>query len=160
MKKLVTFAMIALLAGFCGIAYAGTQATQTFNCTVSEINEIAVSGNPGDMTISAAVAGAAPTAVTDATTNYDVTTNAASKKIAGKIDAVLSTGVTLSVTLASTAGVSAGKQALGVADTDLVTGLAKEVDNDQTITYELSATAAAGVCASDAVIVTFTISTP
>ncbi|MCK4235713.1 MAG: hypothetical protein KAX38_01250, partial [Candidatus Krumholzibacteria bacterium] len=60
MKKLVAFAMIAVLAGFCGIAYAGTTAQQTFNCTVSEINEIAVSGNPSDMTINAAVAGSAP----------------------------------------------------------------------------------------------------
>jgi hypothetical protein len=110
------------------------------------------------ITVNAATAGSAPTAATDATTTYAVTTNETGQKITGEIDSNMPTGVTLTVALvAPTGGTSTGATSLTTVAADLVTGIATLNESGKTITYSLSATSAAGVVSSASKIVTLTI---
>jgi hypothetical protein len=83
MKKLVAFSMVVLLVGVCGIAYSADNVNQTVTYEVQAVNEIDVSGNPGALIVSSATAGSEPTAASDATTSYSMTTNGSNKKITG-----------------------------------------------------------------------------
>jgi hypothetical protein len=148
------FAALAAAAS----AFAGDTATQTVTFAVSAINEISVSGNPGAMTVSAATAGSAPTAVSNSSTTYAVTTNETGRKITAEIDEAMPSGVTLTVALAApTDASSAGVVTLGTVAQDAVTGISTLNESGKAITYGLSATSAAGVQSSDTRTVTFTI---
>jgi hypothetical protein len=155
--KFTAFLAAVLVLGASGIAMAGATATQTVTYEVQAINELSVSSATASLAVNAAVAGSAPTAVTDASTTYAITTNEA-KKITGAIDTAMPTGVTLKVTLAAPAGgTSSGDVTLSAIAADLVTGIATLNESGKTITYNLSATSAAGVVASATKTVTLTI---
>ncbi|QTQ38918.1 Uncharacterized protein ToN1_48240 [Aromatoleum petrolei] len=125
---------------------------------VTAINELSVSGNPGALTISSATAGSAPTAVSDATTTYAITTNQSTRKITAAIDTAMPSGVTLKANLAAPTGAtSAGAVTLGAVAVDAVTGISTLNESGKTITYSLEATTAAGVVTSASKTVTFTI---
>jgi hypothetical protein len=139
-------------------AFAASSSTQTVTYAVSAINELSVSGNPGAMTVSAATAGSAPDAVSDATTTYAITTNESTRKITAAIDTAMPAGVTLTVSLvAPTGGTSTGAVTLGTVAGDAVTGISTLNESGKTITYNLSATSAAGVITSASKTVTLTI---
>lgn len=160
MKNTIKSAFAALIiAGLgAGAAYAGDSATQTVTYEVQAINELSVSAATASLTVNSATAGAAPNVATDATTSYAITTNETNRKITGAINSNMPSGVTLSVTLAApTGGTSAGKQALSTTAVDLVTGIATLNESGKSISYELAATAAAGVVASATKTVTLTI---
>ncbi len=161
-KQTQSLAVALLAAGIFSIAQhaaAADTATQTVTFSVSAINELTVSGNPGSLTITTATAGSAPTAVTDSTTSYAITTNETNRKITGSINSNMPGGLTLSVTLAAPAGsgTSAGKQALSTTAVDLVTGISTLNESARTITYELGATTGFGVVPSASKTVTLTI---
>jgi hypothetical protein len=139
-------------------ALAGNTGTQTVTYSVSAINEFSVSGNPGAMTVSTATAGSAPDDATDASTTYAITTNESTRKITAAIDTAMPSGTTLKVNLtAPTGATSAGAVTLGTVAVDAVTGISTLNESAKTITYTLSATAAAGVVNSASKTVTFTI---
>lgn len=143
------------LVGFVGEAQAQQQ-TVTFE--VQAINEMSVSGDPGALTINTATAGSAPTAVTDASTTYAITTNQTGTKITGAVDLAMPNGVTLAVNLAAPTGAtSAGDVVLGTVDADVVTGITQLNEAGKTITYTLSAAPSAGVVASTTRTVTYTV---
>ncbi len=77
---------------------------QTVTFSVSAINELSVSGNPGTLTISAATAGSAPNSVSDATTTYSITTNESTRKITAAIDVAMPSGTTLTANLVPPVG--------------------------------------------------------
>jgi len=157
MKKLVALFVIGFVAVVCGNAFAQT-ATQTVTYEVQAINEISVSGNPGALIVSSATAGSEPTAATDATTTYAITTNGSSKKITGSINTAMPANTSLSVTLAApTGGSSAGAVALTASAQDLVTAISTLAESALSISYSFSADAAAGVIASAQKTVTFTV---
>ncbi|MBL7050513.1 MAG: hypothetical protein ISR96_13445, partial [Nitrospira sp.] len=140
-----------------GAALAANTATQTVTFQVTAINEMAVSGNPAAMIINSATAGSAPTAVTDSTTTYDITTNETAKKITGQITTGgnMPSGVTLETNLtAPTGGSSAGYTSLSTTAADLVTSIDTLAESSKVISYRLSATIGAGVVASDTRVVT------
>jgi hypothetical protein len=111
------------------------------------------------LTINAALAGSAPTFVTDATAVYAITTNEVDRTITAAIDENMPSGVTLSVWLAAPTGAdSEGYQALSTTPTAVVTGISTLNESGLGITYKLEATSAAGVVASDTRMVTLTIS--
>lgn len=139
-------------------AFAGDTATQVVTFAVSPINELSVSGNPGQLIVSTATAGEAPNVVMDATTSYAITTNEEGRKIVGSIDNPMPNGVDLRVLLAAPEGAtSTGPMVLGTSPVDLVTGISTLNDVSKTITYALSATSAAGVIPSASRVVTFTV---
>lgn len=160
MMKLLSVAAVTVTLMFSQVrpAKASNAANQTVTYEVTAINEISVSGNPAALTVNAAVAGSAPTLVSDATTTYAITTNQATRKITGILDTAMPSGVTLTVALAApTGGTSAGDVTLTGTAADLVTVISTLNESGKTITYKLSATSAAGVIASANKTVTLTI---
>jgi hypothetical protein len=147
-------AAIALVVVAAPLAHAQTQ-TVTF--AVNAINQIAFTGTPS-LTITTAVAGSAPTSVTDATASWAVTTNQTGAKISASILTAMPAGLTLSASLAApTGGTSAGFLSLGTVAVDLVTVVTKLAQGSLGVSYKLDATAAAGVVASATRVVTYTI---
>ena len=151
-------AVLALVAvAVAPVAHAQT-ANQTVTFAVNAINQIAFTGTPS-LTITTAVAGSAPTSVTDATAVWAVTTNQTGAKITASIPTAMPTGLTLSVNLGTPAGgTSAGSLALGTIGVDLVTAITKLAQGSLAVTYKLDATALAGVVTSATRVVTYTIS--
>ena len=125
--------------------------------------QITVSGSPAQMKVSAATAGLAPTAVSNSLTTFSVTKPALGKSrtITAHINAAMPAGVTLQVTFQSAGnGSSNGGVALSTTAQDVITGITARITG-ATITYQLSASVAAGVVPLQTRIVTFTaITTP
>ena len=161
MKKYHSMAAFAalIIAGLgAGAAFAGSTAQQTVTFEVQAINELSVSAATASLTVNSATAGSAPSVATDSSTSYAVTTNETNRKITGVINSDMPSGVTLSVTLAGPTGADdLGKQALSTTPVDLVQGISTLNESGKTISYELSATTAAGVVPSATRTVTFTI---
>jgi len=149
-------AALALTLAVAGTA--GAQATQTVTFAVNAVNQIAVTGSPS-LTITTAVAGSAPTSVSDATTaKWSVTTNQTGAKVTASIDLDMPAGLTLSANLvAPSVGTSAGAKALSSTEVDVVTGMTKVVGSNLGITYSLDATTAAGVVGTSTRTVTYTV---
>ena len=136
---------------------AAQTATQVVTFEVDAINQIAVAGTPS-LIINAAAAGNAPTSVTSTGNTWAVTTNQTGAKITGSIAAAMPTGLTLSANLsAPTGAASTGLKALGTTAVDLVTGITKQNGSALALSYQLDATAAAGVVTSATRTVTYTI---
>ncbi|MBK1701750.1 hypothetical protein [Thiococcus pfennigii] len=154
---------ISVLAAAMGMvssgAFAADNDDQTITYEVTAINEIAVSGNPGNLTVSTATAGSQPDAVTDDSTTYAITTNGTNKRITAALDEAMPANVTLSLTATAPAGgaSSSGKVALTASAQSVVTGITQVAESEIGLEYELSATVAAGIVASDTVDVTLTI---
>src|SRR5665647_1614874 len=94
-RAAVTFALVL----FAIPAAQAQTATQTVTFAVNAINQIAFSGAPS-LTITTAVAGSAPTSVTDVSASWAVTTNQSGAKITASIATAMPAGLTLSASLA------------------------------------------------------------
>jgi CheY-like chemotaxis protein len=137
-------------------ANAQTTAAHSVGFQVDAINQISVTGSP-TLVITTAVAGSAPTSVTSATSTWAVTTNQSTAKVTAAINTNMPAGITLWTTLAApTGGTSAGAKSLSTVAVDVVTNITKVAQAGLTITYQLDATAAAGV-QSGTKTVTYTI---
>ena len=101
------------------------------------------------MVVSTAVAGNPPTAVIDASTTYKIVATGAAHGVTGQLTTALPAGVTLTATLAACGGgTSYGPIALTTVAQNLVHGITTTGSGcTATITYQLSATVAAGVMA-------------
>lgn len=158
-----TLSLVCLCLGIIGFiqigpALAANTANQTVTIQVGSVNEIAVSGNPGALTVSTATAGSQPDAATDNSTSYNITTNGTGKKITGALNSAMPAGTTLSVSLAAPAGgSSSGAVSLTTSTQNLVTGVSQVASSGHAITYILSATVAAGEVASTTRTVTLTL---
>lgn len=148
-------ALVAVAVVFAGKASA--QVTQTVTFQVDAINQISVSGSPAAMAINTAVAGSAPTSVTNAATTWAVTTNQTGSKVTAAINLAMPAGVTLSLLLANPTGATSSTLALGTIAADAVTTITKLNESAKTVTYTLAATSAAGVVASASRTVTLTM---
>jgi hypothetical protein len=159
---LVLFAAV-LMVGLTGTTFAQATATQNVTLAVNAVYKIAVSGDPAPLTITTGTAGVdALSSVSDNSTNYSITQNVANTvKITAHMDAALASGYTLQLGLASSKGSSAGSvdisNATAGSAVDLVTGIARGADANQTVTYTFSADASAGVLVSTTKLVTLTL---
>jgi hypothetical protein len=155
-KNVVRTAVALVLVAVAGTAQAQT-ATQTVTFAVNAINQIAFVGAPS-LTITTAVAGSAPTSVTNAASTWAVTTNQTGAKITASLATNMPTGLTLSASLVAPATASsAGFQSLSTTAVDVITTLTKLNQAGMAVTYKLDATAAAGVVTSQSRVVTYTI---
>lgn len=151
--RILAAAAVALVAS----AAQAQTATQTVTFQVDAINQIAVTGAPS-LLINAATAGSAPTSVTASGSTWSVTTNQSGAKITASIPSAMPAGLTLSANLAAPgAATSAGLKALGTTAVDMVTGITKLNASGLSLSYQLDATAAAGVVTSATRVVTYTI---
>jgi hypothetical protein len=157
MKK-SAFVTIGALVAFAAVNTASAQsATQTVTFQVSAINQIAVTGTPS-LVINTAAAGSAPTSVTSSGNTWSVTTNQTGASITASIPTAMPAGVTLSANLTAPSGAtSTGLTALGTTAVNVVTSITKLNAAGLALSYQLDATAAAGVVSSATRVVTFTI---
>ena len=163
MKVLVkTLLAVGMIVGLISAAIATTDtATSTVTITFSEISELAVSGDPGTLTIGTATAGSLPADQTDATTTMAWTSSVAvgtTRKITGSI-ASLFPGIDLyaTVTAGGGSGTSAGEQKLIVTDTDFVTGIGNCNTSGETITFRANVTSLVAPYTSTQKVVTWTL---
>lgn len=157
MKAIRTIATVTALVVAGASAAFAQSATQTVTFAIDAINQISVAGSPS-LNITTASAGSAPTTVTSSVGSWAVTTNQTGAKVTASIASAMPTGVTLSATLGAPSGAtSAGAKALGTTAVDLVSGISKLNASGLSLSYQLDATAAAGVVASTTRVVTFTI---
>lgn len=163
MKSFTIILAAVLSLAIVEFGYAQATATQNVTLAVSAVYKIATSGNPGPLTITTGTAGVdALTSVSDNSTNYSITQNYGNTvKITAHMDSPLSSGYTLEMALASTKGTSAGtvdiSNATSGSAVDLVTGIQRGADANQTISYTFSATASAGTLTSTSKTVTLTL---
>lgn len=137
---------------------AASSTTQVVTMEIDAVNEISISGSAPTLTIDAATPGSGPTSVSSSGITYSITTNESDKKITGSIDSNMPTGTTLTANLgAPTGATSAGAVSLSTTDADLVTAISTLSETGKTLTYNFSATAAAGTLASFTRTVTFSI---
>lgn len=109
---------------------------------------LTLSGDPGALSITSAVAGSAPSSVTNDASTYSLSTSYVSTRITARLDTALPAGATLEVTLeAPTGGQSMGTITLSTVDQNLVTSIPSGTHTGLRITYRMSATSAAGVLA-------------
>ncbi|MDB4889961.1 MAG: hypothetical protein JWL61_1816 [Gemmatimonadetes bacterium] len=127
---------------------------------VAQVVTLSVTASPGAMNItSAPAAGSQPSAVTDASTSYRLTSLfAPQKKITAQLNAPMPTAMTLTATFATAGGGSSnGPVALDATARDMVINIGGALFSTSAITYVLSATVAAGVVPSQTRTVTLTI---
>jgi len=121
-----------------------------------------VSGDPGVMSIqSTPNAGTAPTSVSDATTTYRLTSAQNGGKMIAQLNAPMPAGVTLTIVVSPPPGAqSTGSVNLDTTPRDVAVGFVNFSGNaTKSITYTLTATAAAGVVPLQSRTVTLTIIT-
>ena len=158
MRASLSAPILALTMAVAPSLASAQTATQTVTFAVNAINQISATGSPS-LTVTTATAGSQPTDATDGSSTWAVTTNQSNAKISASIPSPMPAGLTLSVNLvAPAAAASAGLTALGTVAVDLVTSITKVAQSGMTATYQLSATAAAGVVGSGTKVVTYTIS--
>jgi hypothetical protein len=159
MQRLAIGLVVAgLLFGSIGLVLAANTAQQTVTYEVTAINEVSVSGNPGNLVVNTATAGSEPTDATDNSTTWALTTNGATKKVTGSINTDMPANTTLKVNLAApTGGSSSGDVTLSISAADLVTSISTVAQSGLSITYTLSATIAAGVVPEATKTVTLTL---
>jgi hypothetical protein len=157
MKTIRYAAALAVAASAFAAADASAQtATQVVSYEVTALNEISVSGSPS-LVINDATPGTGLTSATAGGT-YAITTNETNRKITAHINSNMPSGVTLKVELAApTGGNSPGAVTLSTVPADVVTGVANVNESGLSISYELSATVAAGVVSAANKTVTYTI---
>ena len=164
MKNFISTLVVAAIS-LVAVQSASAQATATQNVSlaVNAVYKIAVSGNPGPLTITTGSAGVnALTSVTDNSTTYSITQNVGDNlKITAHLDAALASGFTLKMNLASGKGTSAGdvnvSNATSGSAVNLVTGIAKGADAGKTIGYTFEADATAGTLSSTSKVITLTL---
>lgn len=143
-----------LMGGFlCVLPFLGTRAQG------ANAGAMTVSGNPALLRINIAVAGFDPSSVS-ASTTYTIKAGKANRpqKVSAALNAAMPAGVTLTVQLTAPTGASSlGPVALDATVRDLVGNITNTTVETQTITYTLSATAAAGVIPAGSRTVTFTV---
>lgn len=120
---------------------------------------LSVSGSPADMAVNTAVAGSPPTAVSNATTTYTIGTHNAANGVTAQLNTAMPAGVTLTMTMAACGGgTSYGAIVLSATPQNMVHGIKTSGNGTCTaaITYQVSATVAAGVVAIQTRTVTLT----
>ena len=164
MKKSIAILVVAVLS-FAIVQNAMAQATanQSLSLAVNAVYKIAVSGNPGALTITTGTAGTnALTSVSDNSTNYSITQNVAGTlKVTANLDVAMSAGYTLQMGVASTKVTSAGTVDISAtapgSAVNVVSNIAMGADAGQVITYTFGANASAGTLSSTSKTVTLTL---
>jgi hypothetical protein len=154
LKPQIMFRQAALVGGLlCSVV--GAAAIPAASTTLT------VSGSPAAMKITTATAGFPPNSATDATTTYSVKAkfSTSPQKILASLSSIMPAGMTLTIFLVapSTPATSDGTVTLDATQRELVGNIANTILETNTITYTLSATAAAGVVTSQSRIVTLTL---
>lgn len=153
------FAATVVLAFSTDGLYAQGIAQQSVSLEVKAVTKIAVSGNPGSLILSDAVAGASLMSVEDQSTSYSITTNLDDMKIVVSIDSPMPAGTRLMMNVASAKGASAGLVDISDATSpvDAVTGISRGSESAQPISYVFAADASVGSVPAQSRTITLTL---
>ncbi len=141
----VIFASIVLLlltpAGTVWAQSANSSVTQSLTIEVKPITRLSVTGNPSPLIISDTVPGSDLSSVNDENTKYSVTTNLDNMKIVASINDRMPPGTKLMLKLSSSKAASAGLVDVSgaVSPVDVVTGLSRASEMNQSISYTFAA---------------------
>jgi len=125
----------------------------------AQVTALSVSGSPSPFTITTAVAGSQPAALTNSVTTYFIKAKhpGGAQKISAQLDAPMPLGTTLTVQMVASPGAtSLGAVSLDATVRDIVINIDKENGSTYGITYVFTATVAAGVIPTQTRTVTFT----
>ncbi len=156
-----TMVLLALISTATVRAQAGNSSvTQILTIEVKPISRLSVTGNPSPLIINDAVPGSNLTSVSDENTKYSLITNLENMKIVASINDKMPTGTRLSVKLSSSKAASTGSVDLSSAlsPVDVVTGLSKSSDMNQSISYTFAANSDVYDIPTQTRVVTFTLS--
>jgi len=151
--------LMFILFGGLVLAQGSAVATQSLTLEVRPITKISVSGNPSALIINDAGAGMELTSVQDENTSYSVTSNLTDMKIVASISAQMPIGTNLMIQLRSSNGTSKGliDVSNAVSPVDVVTGIGKGTDQNQSIAYVFAAQSNVGSIPMDSRVVTLTL---
>ena len=122
-------------------------------------NTLSISGSPGPLTINTAVAGQDPLPVSDSSTFYNIQNDNNGAKIMGSISSNMPPNTAMTINITAPSGATRpGPIALSTIPQILPAGIPQCVYNQLSITYTLSATAAAGVIGTRQCVLTLTLS--
>ena len=159
LRSLLKGLIVLLAATSTGVLVAQTTANQSVTLEVKPVTKISVSGNPGPLTITDAVAGSPVMSVEDNSTSYNITTNMDNMKIVASIDNPMPAGTKLEMSIASTNGLSSGIVDVSSASSpvNVVTGISRGTDAGQSISYLFTADAVVGGISGEARVITLTL---
>ncbi|RPI03620.1 MAG: hypothetical protein EHM64_12040 [Ignavibacteriae bacterium] len=118
-------------------------ATQSVTIEVKPISRISVAGNPSQLIIKDEARGNEQSLISDDNTKYSLSTNVGNMKIVASINDRMPAGTKLMIRLASSKAASEGVVDLSNAMTpvNVVTGIGKGIESNQTISYTFAANA-------------------
>jgi hypothetical protein len=159
----ITSTKTLLLLLFClpnvSLAQTSGSVSQSVTVEVSPITKIAVTGNPGPLFVTDMGSGSDALSVTDNSTKYSMLTNLENMKIVASINGPMPQGTKLMMKLETSVGLSNGYVDVSNASTpvDVVTGISKGSDRNQSITYAFAADPSATQVDTDSRVVTLTL---
>ena len=157
--KLLALLLASLLLPILALAQVGTSVVQNLTVEVKPIVKIAVSGNPGALYITDSQTGSEMLSVSDNNSRYSMVTNIDNMKIVASINNEMPAGTKLMVRLESSSGLSNGLVDVSKARSpvEVVTGLGRGSDLNQTITYTFAAETSVESFSADSRVVTLTL---
>jgi hypothetical protein len=137
----------------------GSSATQSVTLEVKPIAKISVAGNPTPLIINDALPGSDLASVSDENTKYSLVTNVDNMKIVASINDRMPAGTKLMIKLTSSKSASVGMVDLSSALTpvDVVRGIRKGSDVNQSISYTFAANAEIDDIPSQSRMITLTL---
>jgi hypothetical protein len=158
-KTITSHGLLLLLLLFLPLVLMaqGNTTTQSVTIEVKPITKIAVTGNPGPLFVTDS--GSDGLVVSDNSTKYSMLTNLENMKIVASINGPMPQGTKLMVKLETSAGVSNGFVDVSNASSpvDVVTGINKGADKNQSISYAFAADPSVTQVNSDSRVVTLTL---
>lgn len=157
--RLRTLLSICICLPTIALAQSNSSVSQQLTVEVRPITQIAVSGNPGPMFVTDMGSGAGVLTVSDNSTKYSMLTNLENMKIVASIDGAMPQGTRLMVKMETSAGLSNGFVDVSNASTpvDVVTGICRGSDRNQSITYAFAADPSVTQVNTDSRVVTLTL---
>ena len=154
-----TLLLLLLCLPIVALAQTNSSVTQNVTVEVRAITQIAVTGNPGPLFVTDMGSGSDALTVTDNSTKYSMLTNLENMKIVASINGPMPQGTKLMVKLETSAGLSNGFVDVSNASTplDVVTGISKGSDRNQSITYAFAADPSVMQVNADSRVVTLTL---
>jgi hypothetical protein len=151
--------LLLLCLPIVALAQTNSSVTQSVTVEVRAITQIAVTGSPGPLFVTDMGPGSDALTVSDNSTKYSMLTNLENMKIVASINGPMPQGTRLMVKLETSAGLSNGfvDVSNASAPVDVVTGINKGSDRNQSITYAFAADPSVTQVNSDSRIVTLTL---
>lgn len=153
--------LTCVVALWCSVSSAqhGDAVTQSVTIEVQPVSKLYLSGNPGPFLLHPVIGSGEPVSATDASTTYSIVTNQGNMKITVSIDRRMPEGTTLSLAMESKAGISQGlcDVSAAIRPVTAVTNIARGVDSNQKIRYQLGASEGAGTIINESRTLTLTL---